>query len=113
MTVPTTPKPWSATLHLEVRSKGKPGKPSIERRVYTATIPASETEPDSAELHMVKTFDLGHSMTFSTTSWQPSEFDLQARTSVFRESLRRSDRLVDELERLGWTRRRDLEGVQA
>ncbi|MDL2342587.1 hypothetical protein QOL99_00290 [Deinococcus sp. MIMF12] len=107
------PTPWNATLHLEVRSKGKPGRPNIERRVYTGEIRASAADPNSAEVHMVRSRDDGHSVSFSTTSWQPSEFDPQARTSVFRESLRRSDRLVDELERFGWTRRPDLEEGQA
>lgn len=106
----TTPAPWKATLHLDVRSRGaRPGTSHIERRVYTADVDASPDWPDDASLNMVRLGETFGGVYQAITTWTPAESDPQARTALFRQSLRRSDRLVDELERYGWQRRPDLE----
>lgn len=106
----SAPAPWQATLHLEVRSRGaRPGTSHIEHRVYTATVDARPDRPDDATLNMVREGETFGGVYQSVTTWRPAEVDTQARTALFRQSLRRSDRLVDELEEYGWQRRLDLE----
>lgn len=101
-----------ATLYLEVRSrksKRKFARPEREHRVYTAEIDADPND-QSGLLTLVR-----HSETFGGVVYQSGihfhaeSYDPEARTGVYRESYRASDRLVDELEFYGWTRRRDLE----
>lgn len=93
---------WEATLYLEVRSRGK-----AEQRVYVAKVQAKAGEPPI--LHMIRQSETFAATYQSVTTWRPAEVDEQARKAVFSESLRRSDRLVDELEMYGWERRLDLE----
>lgn len=99
-----------ATLHLEVRSRGtRPGRTQREQRVYTNTVPADPTQPEPCILHMERQVQHAGGISLSTWTWTPESYDLDARTSTFRESLRASDRLLEFLEYFGWTRRPDLE----
>lgn len=91
------PDHWQATLHLEIRTRG-----GIQHRTYTAALPVDPAHPDSATLHMVRESTTFNGTFISKTTWHPAEVDPRARTAVFRESLRRSDRLVDDLELYGW-----------
>lgn len=100
-----------ATLHLEVRSRGaRPGQPRREQHVYTNTLPADPTFPEPCTLHMERQVQHAGGISLSTWTWTPASYDLDARTSIFRESLKAGDKLLEHLEHFGWTRRPDLEG---
>lgn len=102
--------PFTATLHLEVRSRGpRPGTSHIERRVYQMTYEVTPTNDLPCRLHMIHDYPQGDYITRSVHTWDPTEYDLTARTATFRETLKASDKLLAKLERHGWQRRPDLE----
>lgn len=100
----------SATLYLEVRSRGRPGKPNLEQRIYTSGIEIDPNQPDEGIVTLLRHVETwGGSVYQSSTRFYPESYDPETRVGIYRESYRRSDRLVDDLELYGWTRRRDLE----
>jgi hypothetical protein len=101
-----------ATLYLEVRSRKSKrpfAPPEREHRVYTAEIDADPND-HSGLLTLVRQSEGFGAVYQSNTRFYPESYDPETRTGVYRESYPRSDRLVDELELYGWTRRKDLEG---
>lgn len=109
----TTPAPFLATLHLEVRSRGpRPGTSHVERRVYQMTYDVAVADELPCRLHMVHNQPQGEYLTQNIYTWDPAEYDLDAHTATFRETLKASDKLLGKLERFGWVRRPELE-VQA
>lgn len=110
----TPPPTVHATLYLEVRSRKSGRKfapPEREQRVYTAEIPADPNDHSGVLTLVRQSETFGGVVYESSTRFVAESYDPQTRTGVYRESYRRSDRLVDELECYGWTRRRDLEAV--
>ncbi|WP_295822575.1 hypothetical protein [uncultured Deinococcus sp.] len=111
MTHPTAPMTsFSATLYLEVRSRGsRPGTVATERRVYTLAYDVDPAQDVPCRLHMVHRHG-GHGYEMqSIHTWDPAAYDLEAHTATFRESMKASDPLLGRLERFGWQRRSDLE----
>jgi hypothetical protein len=99
------PRPWACTLHLEVRSRGKPGQSAtLEQRIYTAELPGNPKQPDDATLQMVQTTESFGYVQQSVTVLTPTAVDLAARTATFCESRARSDKFIDRLEFFGWVR---------
>jgi len=98
------PAPWEYTLILEVRKQGeRPGTSVTETREYHRHAEAHPEAPNDPTVHMVRQSPgFGGVMHESTTTWQAAEFDAEARTAVFRQSLRASDRLVEDLSTYGW-----------
>lgn len=102
-----------ATLFLEVRSRGaRPGQTQREQRVYTHTQLVDPTSPDPCMVTMQRQVPHAGGVSISSWTWTPELVDLDTRTSIFRESLKASDKLLEHLPHFGWTRRPDLE-VQA
>ncbi|WP_189065364.1 hypothetical protein [Deinococcus seoulensis] len=100
----------NATLHLEVRSRGtRPGQVHREHRVYTHTQVVDPNDPEPCMVTMQRQVQHAGGLSISTWTWTPETFDLDARTSTFRESVKASDKLLEYLERFDWTRRPDLE----
>lgn len=98
------PAPWEYTLILEVLKQGeRPGTSVTETREYHRHAKAHPEAPNDPTVHMVRQSPgFGGVMHESTTTWQAAEFDAEARTAVFRQSLRASDRLVEDLSTYGW-----------
>lgn len=106
----TGPLPIKATLHLDVRSRGpRPGTSHVERRVYEMTYDVTPTDELPFRLHMVHDYPQGDYVTRSIHTWDPAEYDLDARIATFRETLKASDKLLGKLERFGWARCPSLE----
>lgn len=105
----------NATLYLEVRSrksKRRFAPPEREHRVYTAEIEADPNDHTGllTLVRYIETFD--GTVYLSTVRFYPESYDPETRTGVYRESFRRSDRIVDDLEFYGWTRQRELERLE-
>lgn len=100
----------NAILHLELRGRGRPGKPSKTTQVYSSEFDADPDDPHWLRLTLVRTGEsFGGSVFESSRRFWVSEYDPETRTATYRESIQKSDRLADELEFYGWKRRRDLE----
>lgn len=102
-----------ATLFLEVRSRGaRPGQVRLEHRVYTNTQLVDPANADPCMVTMQRQVPHAGGVSISSWTWTPELVDLDTRTSIFRQSLKASDKLLQYLEHWGWIRREDLE-VQA
>ncbi|GGR31266.1 hypothetical protein [Deinococcus ruber] len=98
------PAPWDCTLILEVRTAGdRPGSVVKETREYVSRVEASQEDPNDPTIRMIRTSPrMGGGQHETLITWNADEFDPAARTATFRQSLKASDRLVDDLSKYGW-----------